>query len=146
MTRILLVRDLMTDPVVTLTLGDTLAVAEETMLRAKVRHLPVTAGDERLVGLITHGMILSAWVGHGDPLHERHADVARDVPVEMIMRRELITIPPGAPAAAAARIMEDKRIGCVPVVEDDGRLVGIMTESDFVRFARMYLERGMATD
>jgi CBS domain-containing protein len=146
MSRIVLVRDLMTDPVVTLGLGDTLAQAETTMLRARVRHLPVTDGGERLLGLVTHGMLLASWVGHGDPLHERHSDVARDVPIEMIMRREVITIPPDAPAAEAARIMEEKHVGCVPVVGDDGRMVGIVTESDFVRFARMYLERGLARD
>jgi CBS domain-containing protein len=136
----MLVREVMSDPVATLGVGDTLAQAEETMRRARVRRLPVTDGSERLLGLVTRTTVLTSWVSHGDPAHERHADVARDVPVEMLMQRNVISVGPDAPAAEAARLMESRRIGCLPVVSE-GRLVGIVTEADFVRLARVCLER-----
>ena len=47
------------------------------------------------------------------------------------MPEEVITISPTAELAAAARLMTENRIGCLPVL-DDGNLVGILTESDLV--------------
>ena len=140
MARTLLVKDLMTAPVVTLHVGNTLADAERTMRKAQVRHLPVTDGTGKLVGLVTHRTLLAAWVGHGDPKHERHDEVARDVPVEMLMQRNLVVIRPEQPAAQAARLLEEQLIGCLPVVGEDAQILGILTETDFVRFARIYLE------
>jgi CBS domain-containing membrane protein len=101
--------------------------------------LPVVDGEERVVGLITHRGILEAWVSHGHPDEENADIVARDVPVEMVMEKNVQTIGPQTPAADAARILETHKFGCLPVVEN-GKLVGILTEADFVRFARRYFE------
>jgi CBS domain-containing membrane protein len=140
MAKTLLVEDLMTAPVVSLHVGNTLADAEHTMRKAQVRHLPVIDGAGKLVGLVTHRTLLSAWVSHGDPTHEHHEEIARDVPVEMLMTRNLVVTRPERPAAEAARLLEEQLIGCVPVVSESGKLLGIVTETDFVRFARIYLE------
>lgn len=131
------VRDIMTADVETLHVGDDLAEADELMKRKRIRHLPVVDGEGKLVGLVTHRMILAAWVSHGDPGHERAGDVARGIPVEMIMERDLTTLSEEMPAEAAAGILEKHKFGCLPVL-DGGVLVGIVTESDFVRFARDY--------
>jgi len=48
-------------------------------------------------------------------------------------------VTPETPAAHAAAILESHKFGCLPVVAD-GKLVGIVTEADFVRFARRYFE------
>jgi CBS domain-containing protein len=85
-------------------------------------------------------MVLAAWVSHGLPDLEPPGAVAREVPVEMIMEKNVVTIAPEASAADAARLLESRRFGCLPVVEG-GKLVGIVTESDFVRFARRVLDR-----
>ncbi|MFO0755849.1 MAG: CBS domain-containing protein [Byssovorax sp.] len=140
MAKILLVSDLMTAPVVSVHVGATLADAERTMRMAAIRHLPVTDGMGKLVGLITHRTLLTAWVGHGDPKHEKRDEIARSVPVEMMMQRNLVVIKPDQPAARAARLLEEQLIGCLPVVGEDDKLLGILTETDFVRFARIYLE------
>jgi CBS domain-containing membrane protein len=133
------VREIMSAVVETLSVGDTLAVARERLERGRIRHLPIVDGNERVVGLITHRRILEAWVSHGHPERERVELVARDVPVEMLMEKNVHTVAPETPAADAAAILETRRIGCLPVV-DRGKLVGIVTESDFVRFARRYFE------
>jgi CBS domain-containing membrane protein len=134
------VREIMSSVVETLSVGDTLATARRQIQRGRIRHLPVVDGNERVVGLLTHRGILEAWVSHGHPDTENVAVVARDVPVEMVMEKEVRTIGPDTPAADAARILESHKFGCLPVVEG-GKLVGIVTEADFVRFARRYLER-----
>jgi CBS domain-containing membrane protein len=133
------VREIMTEVVETLSVGDTLAVARTRMERSQIRHLPIVDGDERLVGLLTHRRILEAWVSHGHPNDEKPEIVARDVPVEMLMEKSVETVSPDTPVAHAARLMESRKFGCLPVTAN-GKLVGIVTESDFVRFARRYFE------
>jgi MYXO-CTERM domain-containing protein len=64
---ITLVKDLMTEVVETLRVGDTLDLAAHLMKVGRIRHLPVVDGREHLVGLVTHRRILSAWVSHGHP-------------------------------------------------------------------------------
>jgi CBS domain-containing protein len=100
----------------------------------------VVDGQERVVGLITHRRILEAWVSHGHPELEDPAVVARDVPVEMIMEKQVLTVEADTPASQAALLLEKHKFGCLPVVER-GHLVGIVTEADFVRVARRFLER-----
>jgi CBS domain-containing protein len=99
----------------------------------------VIDGDEHLIGLVTHRKLLAAWVSHGDPKHERPRDIAREIPVDMLMETNVLTVSPDTPAAEAARLIEARKIGCLPVVAA-GKLVGIVTEADFVRYARKHLE------
>ena len=133
------VRDIMSSPVEFLEMGDSLDLAQHLMNAGRIRHLPVVDGQQRLIGLVTHRKLLAAWVGHGDPAHERPRDVAREIPVDMLMETDVVTTTPDTPAARAARLIETRRIGCLPVV-DAGKLVGIVTEADFVRLARRFLE------
>lgn len=135
----MLVRDIMTSPVEFLEIGDSLDLARHLMKVGRLRHLPVVDGQQRLIGLVTHRKLLEAWVGHGDPAHERPEDVAREIPVDMLMETSVLTTTPGTPAAKAARVIELRKVGCLPVV-DGGKLVGIVTEADFVRLARQALE------
>jgi CBS domain-containing membrane protein len=133
------VKELMSEVVETLSVGDTLAAARRQLERGHIRHLPVVDGDERVIGLVTHRRILEAWVSHGHPDRERIGDVAKDVPVEMLMEKNVRTVSPDTSAAEAAAILETHKFGCLPVVAN-GRLVGIVTEADFVHFARRYFE------
>ena len=133
------VKEIMSPIVETLSVGDTLAAARHQLQRGRIRHLPVVDGDERVIGLLTHRRILEAWVSHGHPDTERAKDVARDVPVEMLIEKNVKTVAPETPAATAAALLESHKFGCLPVV-GGGKLVGIVTEADFVRFARRYFE------
>lgn len=133
------VRDIMTTPVVTLAIGDTLLFADRLMKLGRIRHLPVVDGELHLVGLLTHRMILGAWLSRGNPSSEDRSEVAQSVPVEMVMEKDVQTIGPEAPAVEAAQLIERHKFGCLPVVEH-GKLVGILTEADFLKFARRYLE------
>ena len=96
------VKDIMTEVVEALRVGDSLDLADRIMRVGRIRHLPVVDGDERLVGLVTHRTLLAAWVSHGSPGSERVSDVARDIPIEMVMVKDVLTTTPDAPAADAA--------------------------------------------
>lgn len=117
----LLVRQLMTDDVVTLFEEQTLPLANDIMKLRHIRHLPVIDDHRRLVGLVTHRDVIAA--------HDA------DIQVAEMMNRDLWTVHPSTTALRAAELLRDHRFGCLPVVDDDGRLVGIITEADFLGFA-----------
>src|SRR6185312_299116 len=95
------VKEIMTSVVEVLGVGGTLAKARQQIKRGRIRHLPVVDGDDRLVGLITHRRILESWVSHGHPNEESPGEVARDVPVEMVMEKNVLTVDPATTAAEA---------------------------------------------
>jgi CBS domain-containing membrane protein len=133
------VRDLMTANVVTLTAGQSLPAARELMKLKRVRHLPVVDDAGHLVGLVTHRDLLEAAISSLAPLDPDELDELQlKVPVARIMRGQVWTIGPDDPADAAARLMLDNRIGCLPVVSER-QLVGIITEADLVEAAAIFL-------
>ncbi|HSO37361.1 MAG TPA: CBS domain-containing protein [Labilithrix sp.] len=126
------VRDVMNRHVATVHASHSMPLVATIMELERVRHVPVIDDDQRVVGLITHRDILAA------QLRARNAEpgegpVALDlaVPVSRVMRTDVWTIQSGALAASAARLLRDHRFGCLPVV-DDGKLVGMVTESDLL--------------
>jgi len=120
------VADFMTKDLVTVRATDDVALAESLLRLGGIRHLPVVQ-DGKLVGLLTHRDLLRCG--------EAGRPTARERPVSEIMTRELTTVSPGTGLAEAARLMLERKFGCLPVCDDGGSLVGIVTEADFVRFA-----------
>ena len=131
--RPLLVSDLMTEEVFTLRASDDLTALYDLMDAEHIRHIPVIDGEKDVVGLVTHRDLLrSALSGRGElPLSMQRAILGR-MTVENIMMRDIETIEPDAPIGEAAQVMLENKYGCLPVVEGK-RLVGILTEADFVR-------------
>ncbi|HET6149736.1 MAG TPA: CBS domain-containing protein [Polyangia bacterium] len=134
------VRDIMTDIVETLRIGDTLAMAREQIERGGIHHLPVIDDEEHVIGLITYHRILEAWISHGDPNAESVAQVASEIPVDMLMEKNVLTVDADDTAAEAARLIEANKFGCLPVTSKE-KLVGIVTATDLVHLALRYLER-----
>lgn len=119
-----------------------LDVADMEMETGRVRHLPVVerGHPERLVGLVTHRDLLRH---AGRAFFERdkgREQMLRQVAVSSIMRRKVETAKTTEHAADAARRMLEKKLGCLPVLNEENALVGIVTEVDFVQFAIQYLE------
>jgi CBS domain-containing protein len=123
------VRDLMRREVVTLDAADTLDLAEGIMRLARIRHLPIVSG-ERVVGILSQRDLFRAAVSS---LLQLRGDAEREwlatVPVKAVMTAQVFTVDPSVSLHAAVRLMIDRRIGCLPVVED-GKLVGLLSESD----------------
>jgi acetoin utilization protein AcuB len=120
----MLVRDIMRSPVITVEAGATLAEAYETMQTRHFRHLPVVQED-RLVGIVTDRDLRFAT----SSLHPTPFDA--DARIEDVMSRAPTTAMPLDPVEEAARLMRERKIGCLPVLEDD-RLVGIVTGTDLL--------------
>jgi acetoin utilization protein AcuB len=106
------------DPV-TITPLETLAVAQSLMQRADVRQLPVVEKGA-LIGMLSERDLRA----HSGYLERTQVDAA--------MSESLITVSPADSSAKAARLLIDRKINAVPVVED-GRLVGIVSRSDLLR-------------
>ena len=138
--RELTVADLMSTKVFAVTAGQSMSLAETAMRGIRVRHIPVVDGELRLVGLITHRDLLTAKSEAQGTADER-SEQELAVPVAKIMQTAVWTVAPETPAVNAARLLEDHRFGCLPVVED-GKLVGIVTEHDFLRLVTDSLDLG----
>jgi CBS domain-containing membrane protein len=127
------VRELMSTDLVTLTEDETLAHAQRCMARGRIRHLPVTR-DGHLVGLVTHRDLLAASFSiFADVDHHEQRRIFVTVPVVEAMHRDVVTVRPELEVKEAASILLENKYGCLPVVDGDGVLVGILTEADFLQ-------------
>lgn len=134
--RPVLVSDVMTSSVVTFFEEQTLPLAEDVMRFKHLRHLPVIDELGHLVGLVTHRDLLRAQISPltGLTASERRAR-EEDIPIRQIMTRDVWTVQPGTLASVAAQTMIDHGYGCMPVVDDARRLLGIVTACDYLQFA-----------
>lgn len=131
--RPLLVRDLMTEEVFTLSSKDDLTALYDLMDAEHIRHIPVIDEEKELVGLVTHRDLLrNALSPPADLPRNMQREILSRSSVDRIMIQDIETIEPDAPIGEAAEIMLENKYGCLPVVEGK-RLVGILTEADFVR-------------
>jgi acetoin utilization protein AcuB len=130
------VREFMSTEVVTLRRNDQLSIADDVMRLGRIRHLPVLDEDDQVVGIVSQRDLfrgaLARALGYGAHAQQK---LLGQLFVKEIMTNDPLSIGPDATAAEAARLMLDRKVGALLVVEE-GRLVGILTESDFVkRFA-----------
>ena len=116
------VADLMSHEVVALGPRHHLKRVAEEMRLSRIRHLPIVDKDNRLIGLITQRDLLAA----GDDLSRPAAEV---------MERDVKSVQASTPAYEAAYLILRYEIGCVPVTAPNGELIGIVTDTDFVRVA-----------
>jgi CBS domain-containing protein len=136
------VRTLMRPDPVTLTVSDSLDIADGLMRLGRIRHLPVVEGT-RLVGIVTHRDLLHAAVSsllETDAAAERAW--LRNVRVATVMTPKVFTVPPWASLQTAVDIMLEKKVGCLPVVDESGSLVGLLTETDCLQRLRALLDAG----
>lgn len=127
------VRDVMSREVHTVKRNDELAIADALMKQERVRHLPVLDEDGEVCAVVSQrdlfrGALLRA-LGFGSRAEDL---MLKQVPVKEAMSEEIQTTAPDTLVADAARLMIERKIGCLPVIENR-KLVGIVTETDFVR-------------
>lgn len=111
---------------------DSMKKAMELLKERGIRHLPVLKDGVKLVGIVSERDIKQASPSSATALEIREIYYLLDkVKVKQIMTRRPYTISSSAPIEEGALIMREKKIGCLPVV-DEGKLVGILTESDIL--------------
>jgi CBS domain-containing membrane protein len=128
-----LVSDLMSAPVRTITPDRNLSALAELFDLHDLRHVPVIDEEGDVVGLISdRDLLRNILTDQADvPLSVRNAAM-RGTPVESIMTVDVVTLEPNDTARKAARVLLENKFGCVPITEG-ARLVGIITQSDFLR-------------
>ena len=141
------VQDMMTPDPVTLTQYNTMYDARTLMEKSSFRHVPIVDDDQRLIGLVTQRNILANGVSSQD-----YADKGELSKIESgtfladIMTKKLVTIGAEANITTAAQLIHQNKIGCLPVVDDNDSLVGIITDHDFVAITMRLLEIMDATE
>ena len=115
--------------VVTISADDSLWVVKEIMELGETRHLPVVRKGT-LVGVVSQRDLLHASLSNvmGIPAQDQRIFL-EGVNIGEVMSKPPISIDPDAAIGAAARMMAERKIGCLPVVAAD-ELLGIVTETD----------------
>ena len=114
---------------------DHLDMTEDLMSLGQVRHLPVLEGD-RVIGVVSLRDLLACSLARASKSSARERRVfLKSVDVREAMSKRLITVQADATSEEAASLMLRNRIGCLPVVDASGRLIGIVTETDLIRAA-----------
>ena len=121
--------ELMTANVISLRPTDTLADAWHLMDQGRPRHLPVVDDALRLVGMVSDRDIARALA----------AGCSERTAVATSMTRAMRTVQPNTPAHEAVRMLQEFRIGALPVIDAHDHLAGIVTRADFLGVARQAL-------
>ena len=127
------VRDIMSSPAITVSPDATLPAANALMKEKVLRHLPVVEKG-RLVGIVSRGDLREASIStsiNADQ-YELHFMLNR-LTVGKLMTRRVRTVSPDALVVDAADLMTENKIAGLPVVDDAGAVVGIVTESDLLK-------------
>ena len=131
------VRDWMTPDPVMIAPGLSVLAAYQLMKDRRIRRLPVVE-DGRLVGIVTLGDLRAAVASpEGNVNIFQMAFHMERLTVMQIMTHQVVTITPDTPIEAACELMLKRKIGGLPVVAD-GRLIGILTESDVFRLVAQH--------
>jgi CBS domain-containing protein len=130
-----LVGQFMTQDVFTVHPEDVVDLAANLMDWRHIRHVPVEDNEGRLVGLVSHRTLLRL-LGQG-----MRSQANDPIAVKDIMKLDPVTVSPTTPTLEAIEIMRRSKVSCLPVVEEDNQLVGIITERDLIRVAAMLFEK-----
>jgi CBS domain-containing protein len=96
----------------------------------QIRHMLVENRQGELVGLVTLGRLGKYYAENKDQA---------PVNVKEVMVKNVITVNPDTKTLQAIRLMQKHRIGCLPVLNQDQKLVGVVTEKDLLQVAASYL-------
>jgi predicted transcriptional regulator len=114
---------------------DLIDMAASVMDWRHIRHVPVEDEEGVVVGLLSHRSLLRRLA------HRQMTDGVEPIAVRSIMKPNPLTVSPSTPTLDAVRLMREKKVGCLPVVEN-GQLVGIVTAQDFLDIsAQLFEER-----
>lgn len=131
------VRDVMSRSVVAVREDASFKEMADMLRRTRISAFPVIDGANRVIGVVSEADLLvkEAVQATGTSIiaalrHAREDDKAAGVTAADLMTRPAITIGPDAAVAEAARVMYDRRVKRLPVVDAAGRLLGIISRVD----------------
>lgn len=132
--------EIMTEQPFTLGPDNSLKQAIDLMNQERIRHIPIVNDEQHLLGLVTLSDVLAARESKlvlGS--QEREEEFTDNVQLAELMTHNVACVDPHAGIKEAALYLQRHKYGCLPVVER-GRLIGIVTDSDFIGVAINLLE------
>jgi acetoin utilization protein AcuB len=125
----------MTRKVITVNPDTTIFEAQELMATHRIRHLPVVVAGNTLVGIVTDRDLRSAlpYRFFKEGISPAETESLKSLRVKDIMTQKVITIPPAYTIQDALMVIQNARVGALPVVDDAGRLQGILSVRDLLR-------------
>ena len=141
------VKDIMHVSVVTLHTSDMLGVAEDIMSMGRIRHLPIVDSHNHVVGIVTQRDLYKAAISSvlGFDQAKEHEWLGK-IRVNDIMTKEVTTVQAEAGLVEAVDKMVNMKIGCLPVTDENGVLIGLLTETDCLRCFRDLMKMGTFKD
>ncbi|UOY07948.1 CBS domain-containing protein [Muricauda sp. SCSIO 64092] len=128
------ISQIMTTNVVTLSTKDDLVTAEELFKKHRIRHIPVVR-DGTILGILSYTdlMRISFADAIDDDEYEVDTMVYNMFSIEQVMVKDVVSVTPNATVKEVAQFLAQKEFHALPVV-DDGKLVGIVTTTDLIRY------------
>jgi CBS domain-containing membrane protein len=137
------INDIMTHDVFSLNANQTFDLARNTMKSRHIRHVPIIDDHNRFVGLITHRDMLAHTISILADIDEKEQkEIDQQILIKNIMNTNVVTAPPDMELKEAISILLENKYGCLPVVAEE-KLVGIITEADFLKFTYDLLSNQM---
>ena len=131
----------MTTEVFVLHSTQTLELVRSLMRIKHVRHVPIVEQDNTFVGLMTHRDLLAQTISHLAEVDDNEQEyLDRHIHIMNIMKTDVITADPEMDVCEAISMLLEHKYGCLPVVSE-GKLVGIVTEADFMKLTQKLLRR-----
>jgi len=128
------IREWMSSPVLTIRPEAAISLAHSMMKENKVRRLAVVDEQDRLVGILTIGDVREASPSDATTLSIWELNYLwAQLTVGKIMSQDVVVVKPDETIFEAAKLMLDQKVSGLPVVDETGKLIGIITESDIFR-------------
>lgn len=135
------IKDIMTNEVFVLHATQTLELVRSLMRIKHVRHVPIVEEDNTFVGLMTHRDLLAQTISHLAEVDESEQEyLDRHIHIMNIMKTDVLTADPEMDVCQAISLILENKYGCLPVVSE-GKLVGIVTEADFLKLTQKLLRQ-----
>ncbi|TLD41629.1 MAG: Inosine-5'-monophosphate dehydrogenase [Candidatus Jettenia ecosi] len=129
----MLVKEMMKTQLVTLNADAKLGFANDIMYLGRIRHLPVMKGED-IVGILSQRDLYRASLTSILTNWRENKEFLDSIKVSEVMTKNVTTVSPDTTVEEAAKIMIDKKVGCLPVVKDRNKLIGLITETDVLQY------------
>ncbi|EDN68667.1 acetoin utilization protein AcuB [Beggiatoa sp. PS] len=135
------VKELMSRELYTLKPDDTVHEARQLMLSQQIRHIPVIDEQEQLIGLLSQRDVLAASISTlADLETQEREELESGIPINKIMTTNVVIAEEDTSLLNATQFMLSQKQGCLPVLRGK-QLIGILTETDFVKLAHHLMKK-----
>ena len=108
---------------------DTVLHASKFMKEERIRNLPIVDKDKKLVGLITLREIIETIFHNPDQISVRAA---------MLKQEQVVCTKLDTDLKSAIEVMMENKFGCLPVVDNNGKLIGMISEANLLKVLHRY--------